>query len=48
MKETEQEVLNHIPDPLGKPVWENRTAEEQNNWQNLPNGEVQTCSPQCR
>jgi len=39
MKEIEQEVLNHIPDPLAKLVWEKWIAEGKARLI-LPNGEV--------
>ena len=47
MREIEQEVLNHIPDPISKLVWEKWIAEGKARLI-LPNGEVQTCNPQNR
>ncbi|WFN33480.1 hypothetical protein L1S32_06355 [Methanogenium sp. S4BF] len=47
MKEIEQEVLNNIPDPIAKLVWEKWIAEGKARLI-LPNGEMQTCSRQFR
>jgi len=47
MKEIEQEVLNHIPDPLAKLVWEKWIAEGKARL--IPaKREVSICNPQCR
>jgi len=40
----EQEVLNHIPDPLAKLVWKKCIAEEKAPLI-MPNREVWTCNP---
>ncbi len=44
MKEIEQEVLNHIPDPLAKLVRKKWNAEGKNTWQTQPNREMQACN----
>ena len=47
MKEIEQNVLNHIPDPLAKLVREKCIAEGKASLI-MPNREVRTCNPQCQ